>query len=111
VVLGHRGRGDLELLQRLGDREAGATEPAAQVGLVTGGDLGRDESAEHLLGRPALHFGRLQRFGRQAPDGGQFEAPQRLVEISGQRRRRRDYRRRGGGAWWHHAAARRASAR
>jgi hypothetical protein len=43
--LGHRGHGDLELVQGLDDREPGPAQSVALVGLVAGGDLGLDEGA------------------------------------------------------------------
>src|SRR3990172_4687790 len=49
-----RALGDLELVERLGDREPGRPTPGGLVGGIAGGDLRLDERAQELLGRPAL---------------------------------------------------------
>jgi hypothetical protein len=62
--LRYRGGLDLELLQALAQREAGELEAAMEVGLVASRDLRFDESAQELIGCPALGLGGLADLGR-----------------------------------------------
>ena len=63
----HRGGSHIELLQGLGDREAGLSAASAGIGGVPSGDLGFDKGAEKLLGIPPLGLGGDQQlWGRAA---------------------------------------------
>src|SRR5207253_8677615 len=66
------GRGcDVEAVQRLGGWEAGLLETDLSVGLVSTSDLGSDQGAQYVLGRPALGTRRLEHLSRLRADGGQ----------------------------------------
>ena len=82
-----RGRGDVELVEGLGDRERGVPQPGAGVGLVAGGDLGLDQGAQELLGGPPLGLGGDQQLGGEAAHRGQLQPLQPAFEVGGQRRR------------------------
>jgi hypothetical protein len=84
---GDRGRGDVELLQGLGDGERGGLEPVAGVRGVPGTDLGLDQGAQQLLRRPALGLGGDQQLRREGAHRGQLEPAQPRVKVRRQRRR------------------------
>ena len=58
-------------------------EPGPGVRRVPGGDLGLDEGAEELLGRPPLGFGGEEQLGGEAAHGSQPEPPETGLEVTG----------------------------
>jgi len=57
--------------------------PGADVGVVTGGDLGFDEGAEELLGLPSLGLRGHQQLGGQPTHRGHLQPLQALVRSAG----------------------------
>jgi hypothetical protein len=69
-------------------RKRRGLEAVAGVGGVTGGDFGLDQSAQQLLGCPALGLRGLQEFGGEVAHGGELEPAQPVGEVGCQHRRR-----------------------
>src|SRR5690606_5212684 len=80
-----RGLGDGELVERLGDREAGGPAAGPLVRLVAGGDLGLDERTEELVRRPALGSGRHEQLWRELADRAELEPLESGGEVGRQR--------------------------
>jgi hypothetical protein len=81
------GGGPVELVEGFGHRERGGLEPGAGVGGVPGADLGLDQGAQQLFGRPALGLGGDQQLGRELAHRGELEPAQPVDQV------RREYRR------------------
>ena len=82
----------LELLEALGDREAGGLESGGVVRLVPRRDLRLHERAQQLLGAPALGLGGLQHVRGEGTNPGELEPLQGNYQVRGKRRRRRAHR-------------------
>ena len=76
-----RGHGEVELVEGLGDRERRGLEPGAGVGGVAGGDLGLDEGAQQLFGRPALGLRGAQHLGGESAHRGELEPAQPVDQV------------------------------
>lgn len=79
--------GQVELVQRFADREAGLPPAGASVRLVAGRDLGLDQGPEELLRVPPLRFRRDQQFGGEAAHPGHFQPFQPGGQVRRQSRR------------------------
>ena len=77
---------DVELVERLFDREGGGGQAASRVRRVARGDLGFDQGAQELLGAPALGLGHHQQFGSEAAYGTEAQAAEPGFEVGGERR-------------------------
>lgn len=82
--------GEVEIVDRLEKREAGASAQSRAPGLLALGDLLGDEQREQMLVGRLLAFSALEEIPPDAAGVGEMEALEQAIEIdSGERRRRR----------------------
>ena len=79
--LRHRAFLDLELSERAASGEGRRSESGATVRFVAHDDLGLDQCAQQLLGRPALDLRALQHLGREGAHRAQSARPTAKVQA------------------------------